>query len=67
MKTSIIDPKNVRTSVKDPVKMYAVRMIGRNVPHTDSTYFPEEAEGWLVPGSEIVAITILPYIPKDGE
>ncbi|MCK9434325.1 MAG: hypothetical protein M0R32_05765 [Candidatus Cloacimonetes bacterium] len=64
MKTSIPDPNNERTPVKDPVKMFAVRMIGRNVPHTEPTYFEDEAEGWLVPGSEIVAITILPYEPS---
>ncbi len=62
MKTSIPSPVK-RTPVKDPVKMFAVRMTGRNVHHTDLTYFPEEAEGWLVPGSEIVTVTILPYEP----
>lgn len=60
-KTPKTPPK--RTPVTDPVRMFAVRMIGRNVPHTDSTFFREEAEGWLVPGSEIVRVTIEPDRP----
>jgi hypothetical protein len=49
-----------RCSVTDPVRMWAVRMIGRNVPHTEPTYYEEEARGWLVPGSELVRVTITP-------
>lgn len=53
-----------RTPVKDTVKMFAVRMIGRNVPHTELTYFPEEAQKWMVDGSELVAVEIKPFRPR---
>jgi hypothetical protein len=49
-----------RCSVTDPVHMWAVRMIGRNVPHTELTHYEDEARGWLVPGSELVRVTITP-------
>jgi len=46
--------------VTDTVQMFAVRKIGKNVPHTTFTYFIEEAETWVTKGCEIVVVHIKP-------
>ena len=50
-------------SVTDPVQMYAVRKIGKNIPFTTLTYFVDEAELWRNNNldTEIVNVTITPY------
>lgn len=55
-----------QVSVTDTVTMYAVRKKGKNVPYTMPTYFMDEAQSWLVEGSELVLIEIKPYPANNG-
>lgn len=51
-------------SVTDTVRMFAVREIGKNVHHTNLTYFVEQAYGWLSGECEIVTVEIKPFKEK---
>lgn len=51
-------------SVRETVRMYGTRKIGKNVPYSGFTFFPEEAEGWIGPNCEMVNVRITPYIPE---
>jgi hypothetical protein len=46
--------------VKDTVKMYALRKIGKNVPHSKLTYFIDEIEGLKESDDEVVCVDIRP-------
>jgi len=59
-----INSKTGQYSVTDTVTMYALRKIGKNVPFTQCSFFIDEVQSWLKPGStihEIVTVEIKLY------